>query len=141
MAHDDAIGHGTIVKRSQDGTINGTFLTVGRVRDVTPPPLSRDTVETTDMESEDRWEEFIGGIKRSGELSFDITFDPGSAETAEFTGDLNNDDPRYYSLTFPDATEWKFKALLTGFEPTVPVADKMAATVTYKLSGKPGFIA
>jgi len=141
MAHDDAIGHGTQVRRSNDGTVNGTFLTVGRVRDVTPPPLARDTVETTDMESEDRWEEFIGGIKRSGELSFDITFDPGSTETTEFMGDLNTDTARYYSLVFPDASEWKFKALLIGFEPTVPVADKMAASITYKLTGKPGWIA
>lgn len=141
MAHDDAIGHGTLIKRSDDGTSTGNFITVGRVRDVTPPPLSRDTVETTDMESEDKWEEFIGGIKRSGELSFDMTFDPGSAETTEFMTDLNNDNPRYYSIVFPDSSEWKLKALLIGFEPAVPVADKMATTITYKLSGKPGWIA
>lgn len=141
MAHDDSIGHGTKIYRHAGGVPAGARTTVGRVRDVTPPPLSRDAVETTDMESPERWEEFIGGIKRSGELSFDMTFDPGSDETPLFMSDLNTDTRGYYTVVFPDASEWGFYALMTGFEPTDPVADKMAATITYKLTGKPGWIA
>lgn len=141
MAHDDSIGHGTKIYRTADGTPGGSRTSVGRVRDVTPPNLARDAVESTDMESEDRWEEFIGGIKRSGELSFEITFDPGSTETTAFMSDLNTDTAGYYVIVFPDSSEWGFYALLTGFEPSTPVADKMVATVTFKLSGKPGWIA
>jgi predicted secreted protein len=141
MAHEDRIGHGTKVYRTADGTSAGVRGHVGRIRDVTPPNLSRDAVESTDMESEEKWEEFIGGIKRSGELTFEMTFDPGSAEVIAFLAELNTDTAGYYILVFPDTTEWGFGALLTGYEPTTPVADKMSASVTFKLSGKPGFIA
>lgn len=141
MAHEESIGHGTRIMRSADRTSAGARTTVGRVRDVTPPAVARDPVETTDMESPDRWREYIGGGKDAGELSFEITFDPGSAETTQFMGDLNDDEANYYFIVFPDASEWGFLALLTGFEPGVPVLDKMTATVTYKLSGKPGWIA
>lgn len=141
MAHDESIGHGTKLMRSSDGTSAGTFTTVGRIRDVTPPELSRDTVDTSDMESEDRWRTYIGAMKDAGELEFEMTFDPGSDETTDFMGDLNDDDPGYYKLVFPDATEWGFTAILTSFAPAVPFADKMVTTIRYKLSGKPGWIA
>lgn len=141
MSHNESIGHGTRIFRSADRTAMGARTTVGRVRDVTPPAVSRDTPETTDMESPDAWREYIGGGKDAGELSFEITFDPGSAETTQFMGDLNDDQPNYYFIVFPDASEWGFLALLTGHEPGVPILDKMTATITYKLSGKPGWIA
>lgn len=141
MSHEERIGHGTRIFRTADRTVGGSRVSVGRVRDVTPPAISRDTVETTDMESEDQWEEFIAGIKRSGELSFDITFDPGSDESAAFMADFNNKLPGYYFIVFPNSVEWGFKALITNYTPTTPVADKMTATVTFKLSGKPGFSA
>lgn len=141
MAHEERIGHGTKIYRTADRTSAGTRISVGRVRDVTPPNVSRDVVETTDMESPDKWEEYIGGIRRSGEVSFDITFDPGSTETTAFLTDLASDAPGYYIIVFPDNTEWGFAALITGFDPTSPVADRMNASVTFKLTGKPGFMA
>lgn len=141
MVHTDRIGHGTVIQRSSDGTASGTFSSVGRVRDVVPPALSRQAVESSDMESTERWMEYIGGMKDGGEMSFEITFDPGSAELTAFMSDLNTDAPGYYKIVFPDASAWGFSALLTGFEPQTPVQEKMVASVTFKLSGKPGWIA
>lgn len=141
MAHEESIGHGTKLYRTADATAGGTRQHVGRIRDVTPPALSRDPVETTDMESVDRWREYIGGGKDAGELSFEMTFDPGSTEVTAFMGELNTDTAGYYILVFPDGSEWGFTALLTGYEPGVPVLDKMTASITFKLSGKPGWIA
>lgn len=141
MAHTDRIGHGTQVQRSSDGTSGGTFTTVGAIRDATPPALSRDAIESTDNESTERWHTYIGGMKDGGEFSFDMTFDPGSAETTTFMSDLNTDTAGYYKFVFPDTSEWGCAALLTGFEPQTPMADKMTATVTFKVSGKPGWIA
>lgn len=140
MTHTDRIGHGTQVQRSDDGTSGGVFSTVGAVRDVVPPALSREAVETTDMDSEDRWHEYIGGMKDGGEFSFEMTFDPGSAETTAFMSDLNTDTAGYYKIVFPDTSEWGFSGLLTGFDPQTPMADKMVATVKFKVSGKPGWI-
>lgn len=141
MTHTDRIGHGTQFHRSDDGTSGGTFASVGRVRDVTPPELSRDAVQSTDMESLERWHEYIGGMKDGGETSFLMTFDPGSAELTAFMTDLNTNTAGYYKIVFPDASEWGFAALLTNVAPEAPIEGLMAATFTFKVSGKPGWIA
>ncbi len=93
------------------------------------------------MPSTERWRTFIGGLKDGGEASFDINFDPSEASTTSFLSDINTNTNGYYKLVFPDATEWGFEAIATGFEPGDPIGDRMTATVTYKLSGKPGFVA
>ncbi len=141
MTHTDRIGHNTKFHRSDDGTSGGNFATVGIIRDLVPPNLTRQAEDSTDMESEERWSEFIGGMRDAGEVSFDITLDPASAETTAFMADLSDDDPGYYKIVFPDATEWGFSALMIGFDGSVPVATKMTVNVTFKVSGKPGFIA
>ena len=46
-----------------------------------------------------------------------------------------------YNGEVPDATEWVFSGLVTAISPETPVEEKMEASVTIKLSGKPGFIA
>ena len=38
-------------------------------------------------------------------------------------------------ISFPNGVTWSFNAELTGYEPTVPVDDKMTATTTFKVSG------
>ena len=141
MAHTDRIGHGSAFHRSSDGTSAGTFSSVGACRDINPPTLARDAVESTDNESEDGFREYIGGLKDAGEVSFEITFDPASAETTAFMLDYTTATPGYYKIVFPDASEWGFAGLLTSYAPVAAMADKMTANVTYKLSGKPGWLA
>ena len=137
---DAAIGAGADFQRSDDATNTGTFATVGEVIDLTPPNISRDAVETTHMGSTERWREFIGGLKDGGEGSIEINFDPGHAVTASFLSDLNTNTAGYYKIVFPDATEWGFAAIATGFQPGAPIDDRMTATFTVKLTGKQAFI-
>ncbi len=138
---DRSIGHGTVIQRSDDATSGGVFTSVGEIYDTQPPGITRDAVENTTMASIERWREFMGGLKDAGELSFTITFDPDAAEITALELDLNTDTPGFYKIIFPDADEWGFAALLTAFQPTVPVGDAMLAEVTFKLTGKPGWIA
>jgi predicted secreted protein len=51
--------------------------------------------------------------------------------------DFEDTTPRNYQIVFPDGTTWKFGAILTGFEPDAPYDDKLAATLTWKVTGKP----
>ncbi len=136
-----AIGHGSRVLRSNDGTAGGTFADVGELYDIEPPGITRDPVEKTHMLSPERWREFIGGMKDGGELSFNMVFDPDAPETTAMELDLNTNIAGFYKIIYPDSDEWAFSALLTNFQATVPVEDKMMAEVTFKLSGKPGWIA
>jgi len=141
MAQTDRIGHGVKLQRSSDGTSGGSFASVGTIRDVTLPGMARDSVEVTHQDSPERWREFIGGMKDGGELEFAMTFDPSSAESIAFLADLNADALGFYKVIFSDLTEWGFAGLVTNVDPEAPVEDKMEASVTIKLSGKPGFIA
>lgn len=139
MSTNLTIGHGTVFQRSSDGTSGGSFSAVAEVMSISGPGISRDAVDVTDFDSTDRFREFVGGLKNAGEVSMDIGFDPDSTDVTNFLADINTDTSGYYKIVFPDTTEWGFAALITGFEPGSPLDDKMTATVTYQLTGKPAF--
>ncbi|MGH6631205.1 MAG: hypothetical protein ACREB3_15875, partial [Burkholderiales bacterium] len=61
---------GTLIARSALGV--GPFITIGELRDITPPPLMRNPIETTTHNFEE--ETFVVGIRRKGELTFTIGF-------------------------------------------------------------------
>ncbi|MEM7301918.1 MAG: phage tail tube protein [Pseudomonadota bacterium] len=128
-------------ERSDDATAGGTFAAVGNVMEASPPSVSRDTVETTHSKSTEAWREFIGGLKDAGEASVTLQYDPGASAIASLYSDLNTDTPGYYKLIFPDATEWGLPALVTGIEPGTPIDNLMTVVVTFKVTGKPGWIA
>ncbi|MCI0685726.1 MAG: hypothetical protein L0Y54_00595, partial [Sporichthyaceae bacterium] len=93
----------------------------------------------TAHDSPDQWREFQGGLRDGGELTVDINYDPTAH--AGLLADLEDENPRSYQLVFPDtlSTTWTFKAILTGFEPDAPHDDKLTASVSFKISGKPTF--
>jgi hypothetical protein len=91
------------------------------------------------MQSPNRNREFISGLNDPGECSFDMNFIPGnSADDRMFellslpTGASRT---RNCRISYPNGVTWSFSAELTGYEPTVPVDDKMTATATFKVTG------
>lgn len=129
---------GTKLKRG-DGGGPEVFTAIAKVTDIGGPGLKRDTYEVSDHDSPSQWEEFIGGFKRSGEVSLDINYDPSVHNT--LLADLSDVNPRNYQLVFPSSppSTWSFKAILNGFEPGAPHDDKLTASVTFKVSGVPTF--
>ena len=83
--------------------------------------------------------EHIGGLKDGGEVSVDINYQPAVHDL--LIADLDDDAPRNYQLVFPDdpttPTTWSFAAIMTGFEPDAPYDDKLSASLTFKVTGKP----
>jgi len=53
--------------------------------------------------------------------------------------DMVNKTKRNFKLVFPDTavTTWAFTALITGFEPEMPVKGKLKASITLKVTGQP----
>ena len=135
------IGHSTQMQRSDDGTSGGSFASVGSIREITPPALSRDSVDVTAMDSADAFRQFIPGLKDPGEMSVVLEFDPSEAVQTSWESDFNSSAIGYYKIIFPDSTEWGFTAFVTAYEPETPIDGEMRVTVTLKLTGKPGFIA
>ena len=123
-------------------TANGTTLSVGgSVSDVMRiggPNVSAATIDTTSLGSVHRT--FLGGIIDSGEMSFDICYDPRDNTTIE---DLFDDSATAIPaattcvITFGDtpASTWTFSAVLTGFDLGVEMDDKVTASISMKVTG------
>jgi predicted secreted protein len=129
-------GFGTQLKRG-DGGAPEVFTAIGNVTSIGGPSLARETLDVTAHDTADGWREFLGGLKDGGEVSLDINYDP--AEHDSLVDDFDDDQPRSYQLVFPTSppTTWGLKAILTGFEPEAPHDDKLAASISFKVSGKP----
>lgn len=141
MTTEADIGHGTLFKSGNDASPQ-TFTTFGEVTSITPPGIARDAVEATHMQSPEAWREFIAGLKDGGEVSIEFNFKKASATALMTEMALSGGAALLDRLiVFPDTSQWDFRALLTGFESEAPVDDKISATATFKISGKPTFTA
>jgi predicted secreted protein len=128
-------GFGTRLSRGDGATPVEAFVDIAGATNFSGPGISRETLDVSAHDSPNQYREFRGGIKDPGEISCDVNYIPTQHDV--FVDDLDDEDPRNYHLTFPDGTVWEFPAILTGFEPTAPFDDKMTATITFKVSGKP----
>jgi len=111
-----------------------------QVTNISGPGLSLDTEDVTSHDSTGAWEEVIGTILRSGEVTADLVFDPAGATHADLLTDLAARTLiTTFHITWPDVapTQWDFSAFVTGFEPAAPVGGALTATVKFKLSGQP----
>ncbi|MBV7671372.1 outer capsid protein Hoc [Streptomyces halstedii] len=129
-------GFGTKLKRG-DGEEPEEFTEIADITNLSGPGLTRETLDVTSHGSPGGWMEFLGGLKDPGEVSADINYQPTLHDL--LVADFDDKVPRNYQIVFPDedATTWAFPAILTGFEPEAPYDDKAAASLTFKVSGKP----
>jgi len=138
----DAIAaFGTYLKVG-DGASPEVFTTIAEVLDIDGPELEQDTEEVTSHSSSGGWEEFIGTILRTGEVSFEVNYVPTGATHDASTGllaDMVAKTLRNFQLIWPDSgsTTWSFSALVTGFTPAAEVDGALRGEFTLKLSGQP----
>lgn len=129
---------GTTLKRGGTG---GTA--VANIIDISGPGLSLDVEDVTSHDSTAGWEEVVGTVLRSGEVTLEIAYDPGGATHKNATGgliaDLVSKTAQTWAITFPSspAVSWSFSGLVTGFEPGMPVDGALTASVKIKVTGSP----
>ena len=128
--------------RIGDGATPENFVDIAEVLDITGPSLSLDTEDATSHGSTGGWEEVVGTILRSGDVTFDLNFIPTEGTHNHATGllrDMANRTKRNFEYVFTDpvSTKWSFTALVTAFGPSAPVTGKLTASVTLKLTGQP----
>ena len=117
------------------GTV--TFEVIGELRDITAPALTRNTIELTNHNNSD--DEYIVGIRRHGDLTFNVNFVPTNGSHDHLTGlqkkwfDGTRD---IYKLTYPDGTSWLFSGFVTNFGASAPVDDRLSADVTIRPTGR-----
>lgn len=138
MTTEAAIGHGITFKINNESAV---LTAIGEITSVTPPGISRDAIDATHSASPDGYREFIGGLKDGGEATAELNFVPGSTGHALLLAQFGADIPSVCEIEFPDGSTFDFSAWLSNYEPETPVEDKMTATVTFKVTGKPTFTA
>ncbi|MGW6243865.1 phage tail tube protein [Streptomyces roseolus] len=130
-------GFGTLLKRGDGATPTEVFTAIANATNISGPNLSRNTIDVTAHDSPNRHMEFVGGLINPGEVSIDINYDPDIHDT--LVEDLEDEDPRNYQMVFPApiTATWAFAAVMTGFQQTAPFDNKLTATLTFQVSGKP----
>ncbi len=133
-------GFGTQLKRGDGATPTEAFTTIANVTSISGPERTRETIDVTSHDSPDGWMEFVGGLKDGGEISVDINYDP-SLDTHDLDDDFDDVEPRNYQIVILPGTEdehtWSLRAILTNLGDEFPYDDKMARSMTLKVTGKP----
>lgn len=129
MAGED--GFGTQLQRFG----GSSFAAIGRITSISGPGIKRSTIDVTAHDSEDGWMEFLGSLKDGGEVSADVNYTPSVHNV--LVDDFEDTEARSYRIEFRSGSAWTFDAILTGLEPDAPYDDKLSATLTWKVTGKP----
>ncbi len=111
---------------------------IASVVSISGPSLSLDTADVTAHDSTGAWEEHVPTILRSGDVSFDVNFDP--ADDTHITGEglleyITERDLRVFDLVLPNGDEILFSGYVTGHEPSAPHDGALTASVTIKPTG------
>jgi len=124
-----------------------TFRDIAYIRSIGGPPLALDTADVTSHDSSNAWEEVVPTILRSGEISFDIVYDPTDvtieATTAGLVYGMKNKTLYTFKVLFyndpdvADRTTWELDGYVTGFEPSQPHDGALTAALKFKVTAEP----
>jgi hypothetical protein len=135
---------GTIVSWSPDplwppnNPIGGsvTFLDIAELKDITPPALTRNELETTNQNSGD--DNYVVGIRRHATMTLNMNF-VGTAPSHDHLTGLQyawyNGLRRIYRITYPDGVKWLFSGFVTNIGPSSPLDGVQTADVSIRPTG------
>lgn len=116
-----------------------TYTTLAEVLSVTPPSISVETVDATHMGSDDGFREYIASLKDGGEVTVNLNYVESSAtllQTLVLAG------VETFKVTFPGSSTFVFSGIPTNFAfDDVVIDDKVAMSLTIKVTGKPVYTA
>lgn len=138
MTTNARIGHGVLLKIEDDSSPQN-LVTIAEITAINGFEITRDWADATHSQSPEKWREFIAGLKDAGEFSAELNFVPGATGTTLLLAQFDKDTPTACEIYIPTATpyKWAFEAGLSGFGFDAPVDEKMTASVTFKITGKP----
>jgi hypothetical protein len=110
---------------------------IGQVRDINGPALQQANVDVTVRGDADQV--YLGGLRDGGEVTFDLIYDPNLAtqtilRTALEAGTINMLEFALLRTSTVNPPGFRFFALVTAFTPKAPLADALAADVTFQLT-------
>jgi predicted secreted protein len=119
---------------------NGSaYVLVAEVTSITWPGYSRDAIDATNMNSEDQFREYIPGLMDAGEVTIEMNYVPNHADA--IIAALTASAVGQYKIAAANGANVVFTAIVTAYQPQAPVDDKMTASATFKITGKPTWAA
>jgi hypothetical protein len=118
------VGTGTTI------TFSSSFF--AEVLDISGPGFSREAIDTTHMGTTVAKTYIPGDLYDGGELTVEMAFVPSTDMTTPITGTTET-----VTITFANsqASTLAFSAFMVGFEPSIPLEERMTASATLKVTG------
>lgn len=104
--------------------------------------LSADTIDTTTLDSDGGYREFIGGFKDAGEVGVSGFFLPKDGGQAAVYAAFESGEVQECEIVFPPSmgASWQFSAVVTGISTGAELEDAVSFEGTLKVSGKPTLV-
>ena len=128
--------HGYGITLSYDD--GGSPVSITDITEITPPEVTKETIETTHHGSSGGAREFISGLVDGGEMSVTVNYDPGDTSHSYLrtaANSANSGTPDSFTLTYSDSSTDEFSGYVTGMSVEAPMDDKVSATFTIKITG------
>lgn len=113
------------------------FTAIAEIDGVTFSGRTQDLAETTHVLSPGGFKEYVATLRDSGDVSFNMNYLPSNASQQIFESDFIAGAFRNYRVVWTDAAASTdaFVAILTQFNPSGMVGDKLTASATLKITG------
>ncbi len=112
---------------------SGAWGAIAEVNSITGPGMSRDTIDTTSLDTTSGYRTFISGFKNAGTISLAMNFT--SAGYAALKADFESDDLNSFRIVLPDETVIEFDGMVTEIPLSIPTDDKVTVDCTIQISG------
>lgn len=141
MSSNAVYAQGTIIARETTPG-SGIYTTIAEAKSITGPAVDRDEIEVTHQQSPAKHREVIAGLRDSGEISFDVNYNPNDATHDAVTGLLSRQISgviENYKLTFPSSPPKSFicPCFVKSCEPTSPVDGVLNMAVALRVASAP----
>jgi predicted secreted protein len=127
-------GVGTVIRRWDSGSSGWVNLT--EVKSIDGPNMTRETYDTTSLDTVAGYRTFIGGFRDGGTVGLEANFTRAGYDIAK--ADFENDDLQNYEIVLPDddATSFEFEGLISELGTAIPNDNIVSAAVSIKVSGE-----
>lgn len=127
-------GVGTEFRRWNTAT--GEWESIAEVNSITGPGMSRETIDTTSLDTTGGYRTFIASFRDPGTISMSMNFSRDTYE--QMKTDFEDDSAQNYEIVLPDdeKTTIEFEGFVTELPISISADDKVSADVTIKVTGQ-----
>lgn len=113
----------------------GTTVTpsVGEITAISGPGFSRDMIDVTHHQSDDKFREFIGGLTDGGSFGIEGNLTADSNLMSHFS---DGDNSTSWTITTPGGA-WSFTGFIENFEPGAVIDGKLSFSASVKVTSTP----